>query len=246
MTHWQIAIETSMRQGSVALLAADRTVRQTFLAEQGRTAQTLAPAVAELLSRVPEGRPGVQLVSVAAGPGSFTGLRIGVTSAKTLAYALGCPVVACDTLAAIVHRTRQEYPEADVVDAAIDAYRGQVYCRRESRSGEVLVASQAKDREAWIASFGTGSADRRPSRDAAKIIASGNAWARVDAVPVTVDLAPEAVWQPTAAIVGTLGWAAHRRGESIDPMRLRPDYLRQSAAEEKAAAPTPSVPGPQL
>ena len=55
-----------------------------------RSAQTLAPAIATLLDAV-EWRPAdVELVAVATGPGSFTGLRIGVTTAKAFAYAAGC------------------------------------------------------------------------------------------------------------------------------------------------------------
>lgn len=256
MTDWQIAVETSMRRGSVALLEDNRTVRQIVLPGDRRTAQTLAPAIAELLASVPGGRGNIGLVSVAAGPGSFTGLRIGVTAAKTLAYALGCPVAGCDTLAAIVYRTRQVWPDANAVDAAIDAYRGQVYCRRESRSGEVLVASQAKDRDQWLASFSprsTGPARSQEElirsqgqavRSEESIVASGNAWTRTETVPATVRLAPEAAWDPMAATVGAVGWAVHRRGESTDPMRLRPDYLRESAAEEKAAHRSDSTTGP--
>lgn len=246
MTVWQIAIETSMRQGSVALLDEDRTVRQTLLPGDRRTAQTLSPAVAELLSSLPDARRSIKFVSVAAGPGSFTGLRIGVTAAKTLAYALRCPVVPCDTLAAIIARTRDACPEAEVIDAAIDAFRGQVFCRRESRSGEVRVASQALDRERWLGSFSPGGAATGGAASGGgeqTILASGNAWARIAAVPAGVRLAPEQLWHPTAATIGMLGWRAHQQGASIEPMRLRPDYLRESAAEEKAAQRTESTTG---
>ena len=241
MTDWQIAIETSMRQGSVALLEEDRTVRQTLLPADRRTAQTLSPAVAELLASLPEPRRGIKLVSVAAGPGSFTGLRIGVTAAKTLAYALGCPVAPCDTLAAIIARTREACPDAETIDAAIDAFRDQVFCRRETRAGEVLVASQALDRDQWLRSLSPGGATTGGGEPT--ILACGNAWARTAAVPAGVRLASEELWHPAAATIGMLGWRAHRRGESIEPMRLRPDYLRESAAEEKAAQQTVSPTG---
>lgn len=241
MTDWQIAIETSMRQGSVALLEGNRAIRQSLLPADRRTAQMLSPAVAELLSSHPEARRRVKVICVAAGPGSFTGLRIGVTAAKTLAYALRCPVVPCDTLAAIVERTRQACPEAEMIDAAIDAFRGQVFRRRESRSGEVLIASQAIDRDQWLSSFPPGVAAAGGGEHT--ILASGNAWTRVAVVPPSVRLAPEELWHPTAETIGMLGWKACQQGAAIDPMRLRPEYLRESAAEEKAAQQTEPTSG---
>lgn len=248
MTAWQIAIETCMRQGSVALLREDRLIEQILLPAESRTAQSLAPAIARLIALPPRGRRDVGLVSAAVGPGSFTGIRIGVTAAKALAYALGCPVAPCDTLAAIIDQIRRgvpatsesaaeresavagesEWQETGVIDAAINAYRGQVYCRRETRSGNVLVASQAKDREAWLESLRPGPAE--------PITVAGDVWAQLDPLPVLARRSPASLGHPMAATIGRLGWEVHQRGEAIDPMRLQPTYLRVSAAEETSAA----------
>ena len=67
------------------------------------------------------------MVSVADGPGSFTGLRIGVTTAKTLCYALELPLVAIDSLAAIAATALHDHPAYERIWAVLNAYRGQVF-----------------------------------------------------------------------------------------------------------------------
>src|SRR5215813_11089947 len=100
-----LAIETSGRHGSIATLCGEAealsVVGQTMLNAEQRTAQALAPALRSLLSEAGWRPDSVELVAVAVGPGSFTGLRIGVTTAKTLAYAVGCQAIGVHTLLAI-------------------------------------------------------------------------------------------------------------------------------------------------
>jgi tRNA threonylcarbamoyl adenosine modification protein YeaZ len=73
---------------------------ETALDAHRRSAQTLAPAIVEMLSSVKVDPSQVRLVATTFGPGSFTGLRVGVTSAKTFAYAVGAEVLGVSTLAA--------------------------------------------------------------------------------------------------------------------------------------------------
>src|SRR4051812_32591466 len=96
-----VALETVGAAGSVALLDEERIVAELKLDTARRSAQTLAPGIAELLQQA-SWRPGdVELVAVASGPGSFTGLRIGITTAKAFAYAVGCQVVGVNSLLVI-------------------------------------------------------------------------------------------------------------------------------------------------
>src|SRR5262245_32191202 len=104
-----VAIETSGQHGSVAVLCGEekgeaRLVREIVLSDQQRTAQSLAPALNKLLQTAGWEPSTVSLVAVLTGPGSFTGLRIGVTTAKTLAYAWGADVVGINTLEAIAEQ----------------------------------------------------------------------------------------------------------------------------------------------
>ena len=97
-----LAIESSGRHASVATLWGDadgtRLIGQTLLSGDERTAQVLAPAIQQLLAAADWSPKSVELVAVTVGPGSFTGLRIGVTTAKAFAYAIGAEVLGVNTL----------------------------------------------------------------------------------------------------------------------------------------------------
>ena len=87
-----------------------------------RTATSITPEIRDLL----QGRK-VQWVSVARGPGSFTGLRIGVTTAKTLAFGWQAQLIAVDSLAAVASAAFENDPKSTAVWVAVNAYRGQVF-----------------------------------------------------------------------------------------------------------------------
>src|SRR5688572_20388398 len=89
--------------GSVAALEGE-LVAEMELDSARRTAQTLVPALDVLLRQVAWKPQDVDLIAVTQGPGSFTGLRIGVTTAKTFAYACGAAIVGVNTLAAIARQ----------------------------------------------------------------------------------------------------------------------------------------------
>jgi len=110
MSNWQLAIESSGRTGSVALLDGDQLINEISLPTTQRTAATLSVAMDTLLGEMRKVAGSLQLVSVTIGPGSFTGLRIGVTAAKTLAYAMNCRVAAIDTLSVIAHQAFSARP----------------------------------------------------------------------------------------------------------------------------------------
>src|SRR5437773_12166637 len=99
-----LALETSGTAGSVAVLDDEQLLTAVALDPAQRTARTLAPAIRDVLKHVGWAPTDVQLVAVTAGPGSFTGLRLGVTTAKTFAYAAGCEVLGVNTLEVIAGR----------------------------------------------------------------------------------------------------------------------------------------------
>ena len=132
-----LAIETTGRRGSVAVLSGQRVLRHANLPATPRTASTLAPELDQTLRWCREHDHRPQFVSVADGPGSFTGLRIGVTTAKTLCYALNLPLVPVDSLAAIAAAAMHEHPRIESLCVAINAYRGQVFTGTFARS-EIL------------------------------------------------------------------------------------------------------------
>ena len=141
-----LAIETTERIGSVAALNDARLLAEATLTSEQRTAQSLAPALVELLSRARWQAADVDLIAVTDGPGSFTGLRIGVTMAKTLAYAIEAKVLGINTLEVIA---AQAPPSEAAVTAVIDAQPGQFYSAMGiavSDAFEVFVADYGNHR----------------------------------------------------------------------------------------------------
>ncbi len=222
-----VAIETSGRSGSVATLlgGADgsRLVGQIVLRGDQRTAQALAPALQLLLKQADWSPQSIELVAVAIGPGSFTGLRIGVTTAKTFAYAVGAEVIGINTLGALA---AQAPASAAPLWTILDAQRQELFAAkflvndagRPRAECETFIISQ----EAWLAGLRPG--DR----------VTGTALGRLAArLPAGVELVPQEFWQPMAAAVGQLAWQAYQTGHRDDVWQLAPKYYRASAAEEK-------------
>ncbi len=96
-----LALETTDKIGSVAAIHDDNMLVELNLEPARRSAQSLLPAMHDLLQRVGWRPEDVQLVAVSIGPGSFTGLRVGVTAAKVFAYCVRAEVMAVSTLEAI-------------------------------------------------------------------------------------------------------------------------------------------------
>ncbi len=180
-----LALETTETIGSVAAASDDKLLAELQLNPQQRSAASLAPALQDLLKMV-GWRPGdVQLVAVTIGPGSFTGLRVGVTTAKTFAYAVGAEVLGVDTLQAIANGLPGETPGTVPIFGTEGLKNGTVpliathACRSPwTPSGETWSPSAfARDAagwfqpagpqellaiDAWLAGLTPGTAGRRP------------------------------------------------------------------------------------
>src|SRR5688572_4071308 len=113
-----LILETSHQPGVVALAEGPDVRARHGLDEARRHARDLVPAAADLLAGLGWKARELDGVVVSLGPGSYTGLRVGLMSAKTLAYATGCALVGVETFAAIA---RQAPPEARSVAVLADA-----------------------------------------------------------------------------------------------------------------------------
>ncbi|MCY2994156.1 MAG: tRNA (adenosine(37)-N6)-threonylcarbamoyltransferase complex dimerization subunit type 1 TsaB [Planctomycetota bacterium] len=216
-----LALETSSLTGSLAVLDDDRVQGQTQLDPQQRTAQSFAPAIVRQLAEVGWRSQDLQLIAVTVGPGSFTGLRIGVTVAKTLAYAVGAQVVGLNTLQVIAAQT-----PAGIADvwAVLNAQRQQLFAGRYQRHEslwETVRDAEIVDNETWLQSLAAGLA----------VTGWGLAKLR-DQLPTGIILVDEANWAPRAATVGRLGYIAYQSGRRDDLWGLCPQYYRKCAAEE--------------
>src|SRR5688572_658963 len=99
-----LILESSGRTGRVALALGANLLSERVLDEARRHARDLAPAVSELCAAQGWRVRDLQAVAVSLGPGSYTGLRVGIISAKTLAYAVGCVAFGIETFAAIARQ----------------------------------------------------------------------------------------------------------------------------------------------
>ncbi len=226
-----LAIETSSKLASVALLPDGEAAVQRHLDPLVGSARTVAPAIERLLADRDLRPDRLQLIAVSTGPGSFTGLRVGITTAKTLAYALGCPIIGVDTLAAIAEQAPSDVA-GDALHAVIDAQRRELFLARFARTtgGDVrwrpIGPTQIVTADAWQAQLAPGT------------IVTGPALSRLLAeLPPAVVATPQESWTPQAATIGRLGLVAWQAGQRDDLYQIVPAYLRPSYAEEKVPRP---------
>ena len=199
-------------------------IHQTVLSGEQRTAQSLAPILKSLLSDIGWAPQSIELIASVDGPGSFTGLRIGITTAKTFAYAVGADIVGVNTLDALA---AQASASSRPLWTIMDAQRQELFVAKFSASpdGNLLTeyptAIVATDE--WLATLVPGdrvigpALQRLASRLSAGVIAE-----------------PDDVWQPMATAVGQVAWQAYQSGRRDDVWKMVPNYYRASAAEEKA------------
>jgi tRNA threonylcarbamoyladenosine biosynthesis protein TsaB len=209
-----VVLETSGQPGVVALAHGGQLLVERPLSLAQRHARDLVPTLRELLAEVGWRVTDVTAVAVSRGPGSFTGLRVGVLTAKTFAYATGCALVALDTFAVLA----EPWPGRVVVVA--DAQQQNVYTQTFVDRAPTT-AVQLLSARAWADTL----AD-------ARVTGPGlNKWAAL--VP-PAQLTSAEHWLPSAAAAVRVAQRAWHQGERADVYGLEPLYVRASAAEENA------------
>jgi tRNA threonylcarbamoyladenosine biosynthesis protein TsaB len=119
-----LALDTATERGSLALVADDRVLMEYSLDSHNAYLTCLMPGVAAILKKSGKDVADLTAVAVSTGPGNFTGLRIGLATAKTLAWSLNCPLVPVSTLEVLAAR----FPfSPDPIGVLLDAKRGEVF-----------------------------------------------------------------------------------------------------------------------
>jgi tRNA threonylcarbamoyladenosine biosynthesis protein TsaB len=225
-----LAIETSGRVGSVSI-GADEFPTQTivFTADQ-RHAVELLPAIKELCQAQRWAPTDLSHVFVSGGPGSFTGLRIGVTVARTIAFATGARVVRVPTLDVIAQNASDARNPPPHIGVLLDAKRNRVFgaAYRLTPSG---YTPTSEPREITVSDL----IDLLPKP--AGLIGEGILYAMSpDAVknPLTKDVTilPTELFRAKAETVYHLGRRAATQGRFDNPRSLTPIYVRRPEAEE--------------
>lgn len=217
-----LAVDTSTMAGGVALLDDERVVGESLLDVRTTHSERLMLAVERALGDAGWAADSLDGLAVAVGPGSFTGLRIGLAAVKGLALALGCPIAAVPTL--------------DAMAAGLSWTSRPVCPVLVARKGEVFASLYRWDGEAmhreW--EYLSLSVEALGARLAEPVIGVGDGAGLVSS-PLMV-LAYPVRRGPSAAVVGWLGCERLRRGETVNPSELVPLYLRPSEAELKRRA----------
>jgi tRNA threonylcarbamoyladenosine biosynthesis protein TsaB len=213
-----LAIDTTHEFGSLALLDGAEVIEEVLLHAPEGFGQVVFQRIAELLERHGCQVHQVDCFAAASGPGSFTGVRIGLACVKGLAEATGKPVAAVSNLQALA-----AFGTAPLRAVVVDARRGEVYGAVYNAQGEVVAPEAVMPLPAWLHSLPAGemefiSTDFSPFRPAL-------AGTLFEKIPVTT--APRAL----AAAVGGIAFARLCAGQAVDPAAIDANYVRRSDAE---------------
>jgi tRNA threonylcarbamoyladenosine biosynthesis protein TsaB len=212
-----LVLDTSTPRAIVALRLADGRLLVGGAEAAARHASGLLPVVRDLLAGAACPPRAIGAIGVGLGPGSFTGLRVGLAAAQGLAYALRVPLVGLDSFEAMARAAHDGARTAVVADAG----RGEVY-------------------RAW---FARGEPGAPPTRSGPTRIVSARRAAE-ELTPRDGLVGPAAArfrhgvapTHPDAEILAGMLAEALAAGRADDPFGLEPIYIRRSAAEEKADA----------
>jgi tRNA threonylcarbamoyladenosine biosynthesis protein TsaB len=219
-----LAVETSTPAGGVALLDGEQVIGEYLLDVRITHSERLMPAIDRLLRDAGWTTGSLQGLAVAVGPGSFTGLRIGISAVKGLAWALDLRVAAVPTLDALA----AALPFAALpVCPVLGARKNEVYCSRYHWDGAAM-------RRDW--EYLALAPEDLASRLTEPTILTGDAAHGI--VSRHARVAPPHRRTPSAASVGALGLVRFHAGEVVSAHELSPFYLRPSAAELKRRAVT--------
>jgi tRNA threonylcarbamoyladenosine biosynthesis protein TsaB len=225
-----LALDTTARALSAAVVEDDQ-VRAEHVGDATRShAERLPAALLDVVAAAQIELASIDVYAVAAGPGSFTGLRIGIAAMQGLAFVAGKRIVAVSTLDALAQAAAADAPDGATIAAWIDAHRRDVFAAlyrvssapRFTRGRIVaLAAPSVDDPDAVLAQW-----EMKPDvfigsgvgRFAA-VIAGRAPRARVLDAP------------PLAAVIGRVAIDLARAGQTVDPAGVQPVYVRRPDAE---------------
>jgi tRNA threonylcarbamoyladenosine biosynthesis protein TsaB len=229
-----LAVDTATEICALALWEDGRIAVQTRLNRGTNHARVLMQAIHEVFERSGISPGDLDAFVVSRGPGSFTGLRIGVATVKGLAAAAGKPIVGVSTLAMLAHQAPGITP---LVCPMIDARRGEVYWSvyRRTNTGLVMLSPEAAGAPEQV---------RIEGRQPCLFIGSGaRQYASVlQQRPTGTVLAEAAQHDPDPGTLARLGGMLLMQGYTEDVHRFTPVYLRKSDAESAKVRNFPKSP----
>jgi tRNA threonylcarbamoyladenosine biosynthesis protein TsaB len=226
-----LALDTTTRAGSVALIEDDRVIAERAGDPARSHAERLPGDLLRLLDGSGRASSDVDVFAVAAGPGSFTGLRIGIATVQGLAFVHRRPIVAVSMLDVLAQQAGRELPPGTLVGAWMDAHRHEVFSSlyrvtdapafsagRLVEEEPARAGDPAATLARWAASF-----------PAVGVYVGDGAEAYASLISPTGACVVPA---PTvAATIGMMAVARAKRGETVAPAGVQPIYVRRPDVE---------------
>ena len=216
-----LAIDTATLVSSVAIATPDTLVAELTIQTRKTHSERLMPHIASLLAMAEISQTSLKAVAVSIGPGSFTGLRIGLATAKALGYALNIPLIGVPTLAALAFACPA--PGA-VLAPMLDAQKGNVYLGLYEWQGNTVVEIQAPQ----VIGFTEAQAELAKLGRPALLLGEAAVMHKED----ISHPAPPHVVMPRAGSIAVMAQQLYAQGVRHDVASLEPLYIRRSEAEE--------------
>jgi len=221
-----LAVDTTTFTGSVALLKETNLIAEVNIDSSSNYSERLLPAVDFLLKTNKLSIQDIDGFAVAVGPGSFTGIRIGLSTVKSFSFASGKPVAGVSTLKALAEKLRLS--QAHLLCPLLDAKKGEVYAALFESKGDKLFE---------VVPQGVYSPDRffslLPSHRVVSFIGNGVEVYRKRIFQYFKDKARLSRRSPFIAHeIGRLGYELLKKKKGMSAGELEPLYFRQSQAEE--------------
>lgn len=222
-----LALDTCTEMCSVAVLKNDTLFEQSRLTQRGHSDLVLG-MLEDVLSEAGSALSAVDYLAFGRGPGSFTGVRVGVGVAQGIAFARQIPVIPVSTLAAVAQRAIDEHG-AKQIAVALDARMGEVYAahfREEAGLAVLCDQEQVCAPEAFT-----------PLGESSQWFAAGTGWSEHQTI-LENNFAGRLVGNnasllPTAAAMAKLAKHEQAQGRTIPAEQAVPVYLRDNVAKKK-------------
>jgi len=209
-----LSIDTTSEFGSIALTEENRTVEEVLLHSPDGFGHILYSHLERLLERHGVTVQQMDCFAAASGPGSFTGVRVGLTAVKGLAEATGKRVVAVSNLQALA-----SFGTAPLRAVVMDARRGEVYGAVYDEQLRAVASETVMKFPEWVKSL--------PASEFEFISSDFSPFQNSVDVKIPIVTAPRAL----AAAIGKIAWREFQAGTATDPLEADANYVRRSDAE---------------
>ncbi len=227
-----LVIDTATRRATVAVVREDRVLAELFHEQPTTHAERLLSMVDAVLVRSVGTLASIDLLAVGMGPGSFTGVRVGMAVAKGLGYAAGIPGVGVTSMAAMAHAARQVVGVRPVIPM-LDAKKGEVFLACFDGDGGLLAGPDHVSRDGvagWLGALSVTGAKA--------VVGEVTAEFGLGEVEVIRGASCDLPGAKAMAALAVDHWATHRQNQidSIEPLYVRPPDITRPASRSPTFA----------